>query len=152
MSKPLKRPESVLVVVYTLQQEVLLLQRSDDPNFWQSITGSLDPGETPAQTAVRELREETGISGVELIDCQHQAWFDIRPEWQHRYPPGTTRNLEHVFIAELQQRLPVTLEPAEHLAFEWVPPQQALTTLWSETNRKALQQFVLPRLSGTPIN
>ena len=147
MTKPLKRPESVLVVVYTLQHEVLLLQRADDPDFWQSITGSLDPGEIPAQTAVRELQEETGICDVELIDCQYQAWFSIRPEWRHRYPPGTTRNLEHVFIAELPQRLPITLQPSEHLSSKWVSPDQALTTLWSETNRKALEKFALPRLN-----
>jgi len=146
VAKPLKRPESILVVIYTLQHEVLLLQRADDPDFWQSVTGSLDAGETPAQTAVRELQEETGLSGIELIDCQHHDWFDIRPEWQHRYPPGTTRNLEHVFIAELPQRQPITLEPSEHLSSEWLPPAKALTTLWSETNRNALEKFVLPRL------
>lgn len=146
MVKPLKRPESVLVVVYTLQQEVLLLQRADDPEFWQSITGSLDPDETPADTAVRELHEETGLSGVELIDCQHQDWFSIRPEWRHRYPPGTTRNLEHVFLAELAERQPITLQPKEHLTSKWVSPKEALSILWSKTNRTALEQFVLPRL------
>lgn len=44
-----KRPESVLVVI--CEQEtgrVLMLQRRDDPAFWQSVTGSLEPGETPA--------------------------------------------------------------------------------------------------------
>jgi len=51
-----------------------------------------------------------------------------------------------VFLAELEQRLPITLQPKEHLASKWVPPKQALSTLWSKTNRKALEQFVLPRL------
>lgn len=40
-----KRPESVLVVIYARQSgRVLMLQRRDDPDFWQSVTGSLEAG------------------------------------------------------------------------------------------------------------
>ncbi len=42
-----KRPESVLVVIYAFSsRRVLMLQRRDDPGFWQSVTGSLDGDET----------------------------------------------------------------------------------------------------------
>ena len=144
--KPLKRPESVLVVIYTLQSELLLLQRADDADFWQSVTGTLETGESPAETAVRELREETGISGVPLLDCNHSAMFEIRPQWRYRYEPGTTHNKEHVFLAELPQAVPVVLQPDEHLDYRWLGLPQAVEQMWSVTNRDAVTKFVEPRL------
>jgi dATP pyrophosphohydrolase len=40
-----KRPISVLVVIYAQDtKRVLMLQRCDDPDFWQSVTGSLEEG------------------------------------------------------------------------------------------------------------
>ena len=63
MPQPFKRPESVLVVVTTRAGKVLLLRRADHPEFWQSITGSMEWGdEQPVEAAARELREETGIA------------------------------------------------------------------------------------------
>ncbi len=54
-----KHPESVLVVVYCrTTKRVLMLQRKDDQDFWQSVSGSLEPGETPLQAAQREVFEE----------------------------------------------------------------------------------------------
>ena len=41
-----KRPESVLVVIYTRSRECLLLERTQPSGFWQSVTGSLRWGET----------------------------------------------------------------------------------------------------------
>lgn len=61
-----KRPESVLVVVYVQSsRQVLMLQRRDDPDFWQSVTGSLEDNETPRETALREVKEEIGIDIIE---------------------------------------------------------------------------------------
>ena len=65
-----KIPVSVLVLVHSADLQVLLLERADRPGFWQSVTGSQNPGETLAQTALRELAEETGITAepAALID------------------------------------------------------------------------------------
>ena len=58
-SKEFKRPESVLVLVDTLDGEVLMLNRVRPLGFWQSVTGSLKRGESPRGAAERELFEET---------------------------------------------------------------------------------------------
>src|SRR5690242_6759740 len=56
-----KLPISTLVIVYTPDLRVLMLERADFPEHWQSVTGSQEPGETLLETATRELFEETGL-------------------------------------------------------------------------------------------
>jgi dihydroneopterin triphosphate diphosphatase len=61
--RPVKIPESVLVVIHTAALSVLLIERADKPGFWQSVTGSKDRlDEALVETAVREVGEETGIA------------------------------------------------------------------------------------------
>ena len=61
MASAYKLPVSTLIVIHTTDLRVLLLERADHPGYWQSVTGSQDPGETLCETAVREVREETGL-------------------------------------------------------------------------------------------
>ena len=88
-----KIPISTLVVVHTPQLDVLLLERADFAEHWQSVTGSQEAGESLAQTARRELREETGIEANAyggVVDWHMQNDFEIYTKWAARYPPGTT--------------------------------------------------------------
>ena len=73
-----KVPVSVLVVIYTPQLQVLLMERADAPGFWQSVTGSQDGDETLAQTAAREVLEETGVEAkFEGVVC-FRHWHGYR--------------------------------------------------------------------------
>ena len=143
MTPAYKLPISTLVVIYTATLEVLLLERADHPGFWQSVTGSQEEGETLHETAVREVFEETGLNaGVHsLRDWQIKNEYDIYPVWQHRYPPGTTHNTEHVFGLELPGMLAVQLSPREHLSYIWLPWQEAAKKVFSPSNRQAILQL-----------
>jgi dATP pyrophosphohydrolase len=137
-----KTPISTLVVVYTPSLEVLLIERADFPEHWQSVTGSQEPGETLAQTATRELREETGIDAVAyggVVDWGMHNDFEIVKQWSGRYPPGTTHNTEHVFGLRVPGRVPVTLAPREHLRHAWLPWREAAARCFSWTNRAAIE-------------
>jgi len=136
-----KLPVSVLVVVHTAALEVLLLERASRPGFWQSVTGSLDAPEEPlAAAAAREVKEETGIDAAagRLQDWHVRNTFEIYPQWRHRYAPGVLHNTEHVFGLALSERAEVRLEPREHVAFEWLPWQQAAVRCFSWSNRDAI--------------
>lgn len=134
-----KRPESVLVVVYTRRGEALLLERITPPGWWQSVTGSLEPGETPWQAAVRELREETGLAAGSLVDLGLSQRFEIAPAWRHKFAPGVTENLEHAFALEIATPVEVRLDAAEHLRAEWLPLAGALRRASSYTNRAVIE-------------
>ena len=137
-----KIPISTLVLVYTPGLEVLLIERADFPDHWQSVTGSQEPGETLVQTARRELAEETGIDAMrygDVVDWKMHNDFEIFTQWAYRYPPGTTRNTEHVFGLEVPSRLPVTLAPREHLRHVWLPWHDAAARCFSWTNRAAIE-------------
>jgi dihydroneopterin triphosphate diphosphatase len=136
-----KLPHSVLVVVHTAALEVLLLERASRAGFWQSVTGSLDRLDEPAAAAAaREVAEETGIDAARGV---LQRWpmantFEIYQRWRHRFAPGVTHNTEHVFGLRLADRLPVTLACDEHVAFEWLPWQEAARKCFSWSNRDAI--------------
>ncbi|NND89905.1 MAG: dihydroneopterin triphosphate diphosphatase [Granulosicoccus sp.] len=136
-----KRPESVLVVVYTVDLDVLLLCRREPAGFWQSVTGSLESGERPGAAARRELLEETGID-AEVTDHSTSRSFPIRSIWRKRYAPGVTDNLEHEFSVQLPQRCSVRLNPSEHAQYCWLPMVEAIARVSSHTNRAALQSIL----------
>jgi dATP pyrophosphohydrolase len=131
----------VLVIIYTTTGEVLMLQRVEPPDFWQSVTGSLQWGETAAAAARRELHEETGIDR-EPLDCKLSNRFPIHPAWRSRYAPDVTTNLEQVFRVECPVRPAVTLNPHEHRAYRWLPRDAAIGHAASWTDREALLRFV----------
>jgi dATP pyrophosphohydrolase len=145
-----KRPESVLVVIYTVAGDVLLLERQQPPGYWQSVTGSLLWDETPAQAAQREVGEETGLeSASRLRDCGYRNRFQILPAWRARYAPDVQANTEYVFALELPERLPVRLNPPEHRKAQWLPAVQSAQRAASSTNRIAIRRLVpLTRPAG----
>ena len=141
MQKPFKIPQSVLVVIHTPALEVLLINRADAANFWQSVTGAKDrEDESFLETAIREVAEETGINCAAgtLRDWQLENVYDIYPRWQHRYAPGIRRNTEHVFGLTVPPGTAVTLNPREHTAYQWLPYRQAADTCFSPSNAEAI--------------
>lgn len=144
LSQAYKIPESVLVVIHTPALQVLMMERADRPGYWQCVTGSLDaPDEPLAQTARREVQEETGIEGGELRDWGLANVYEIYPVWRHRYAPGVTHNTEHVFGLTVPAGTQVRLAPREHLQYRWLPWREAADLCFSPSNAEAVLQ--LPR-------
>jgi dATP pyrophosphohydrolase len=152
-SRPFKIPQSVLVVIHTPALDVLLIERADAPQFWQSVTGSKDDeAHSFEETAVREVAEETGIDCAPgsplhagLRDWQLENVYDIYPRWQHRYAPGVTRNTEHLFGLCVPDRTPVTLNPREHTRYRWLPWREAADACFSPSNAEAI--LLLPQFA-----
>ena len=138
---PYRRPESVLIVIHTEGGEFLLMERRRPPGFWQSVTGSLEWGESADTAARREVVEETGIVQGVLVNLQWTQVYEILPAFGKVYAPGITRNLEHAFSLRLVQRVPVTLSESEHVRSRWVTGPEAVDTVSSSTNRAVIDSL-----------
>jgi len=138
-----KTPISALVLIHTTDLRVLIMERADKKGFWQSVTGSLEQGETPLQAAIREVLEETGLDTTQydLQDWQVSNVYEIYPHWRYRYAPGITHNTEHLFGLTLPKSLPIKLAPDEHVQYEWVDWREAAKRVFSWTNVDALKRL-----------
>ena len=70
---------------------VLLVRRSDN-GAWAPVTGIVDPGEHPAQAAVRETLEETGVSCA----VEHLVWVHVTAPTVH-VNGDQAQYLDHTF-------------------------------------------------------
>lgn len=137
-----RRPESVLVLVYTTCGDALLLKRQQPFDFWQSVTGSLEYDEDHGCAARRELAEETGlIDEGELYFSGNKRVFEIDPRWRHRYAPNISHNTEYEWRYRLHETRAVRIDLREHAGYCWMPLTQAVDSVWSWTNREALQSL-----------
>ena len=138
-----KTPISALILIYTVDLQVLIMERADKAGYWQSVTGSLENGETPLHAAIREVHEETGLNAMQynLQDWQMSNVYEIYEHWRHRYAPGVIHNTEHLFALELPKTLPIKLAPDEHVRYEWVDWREAAKRVFSWTNVEALRKL-----------
>ena len=113
-----------LVDVYVLRGagpslQCLALRRAAGgrcPGSWEAVHGHIEPGESPAAAAQRELREETGLEAVRLYNLSRVELF-----YQHR--PDEVAMVP-VFAAFVDSGAAVRLS-AEHDRFEWLGPDAA---------------------------
>ncbi|HHF3487906.1 TPA: dihydroneopterin triphosphate diphosphatase [Haemophilus influenzae] len=141
-----KNNQSVLVVIYaTNTNRVLMLQRQDDPDFWQSVTGTIESDETPKNTAIRELWEEVRLdiseNSTALFDCKESIEFEIFPHFRYKYAPNVTHCREYWFLLAMEQEFEPVL--SEHLAYQWVSPEQAIQMTKSSNNAEAIRKYIL---------
>ena len=116
--------------------EVLVLRRAPggrNPGSWETVHGTIEPGETPVQASVRELEEETGLELQRLYNVSRMEGF-----YQH-----TTDEL--AIIPVFAAIVAVDAEPrlsAEHDAFAWLDPPAAARRFAWPRERRALDDVL----------
>ena len=138
-----KKPVSSLVLIYTEDFKVLLMERSDKKGFWQSVTGSLEENETPRDAAIREVFEATGIDSTQyqLEDWELSHIYEIYAHWRYRYAPDITHNTEHIFALKVPASIPIQLSVDEHIQYLWVDWRDAMDKVFSWTNVEAIKKL-----------
>jgi ADP-ribose pyrophosphatase YjhB (NUDIX family) len=71
--RPRSRPLAAFGAIFNTAGEVLLVRLSYDQGQWTMPGGNIDPGESPAEAVVREVREETGLQ-VTVEDLYAVYW------------------------------------------------------------------------------
>jgi 8-oxo-dGTP pyrophosphatase MutT (NUDIX family) len=152
------RPDLVACWLFRLDEggrpEVLLIRRAADrmyPGLWQCVTGRLEPGERIADAALREVVEETGLSGGDL-----EAFFETDlVNWFHEASLDALL-CEAVFAARIRREAEVALS-VEHDDARWLPVDEAKalvtwpayvraieTVVWLVANPSKAAAFRLP--------
>jgi len=132
------RTVSVVVVREAPRRQVLLLERRPERGgFWQIVTGRVEPGESPAQAAAREAREETG-QALEVRPLGYEHAFALG----EKVPPALVR--ETAFAARWPGDAEVRVSDSEHDAHRWADPEEAMHSLpfrgLREATRRALAE------------
>jgi dATP pyrophosphohydrolase len=138
-----KKPVSSLVLIYTEDFKVLLMERADKKGFWQSVTGSIEENETPRDAAIREVFEETGIDSTQyhLEDWDLSHVYEIYAHWRYRYAPDIKHNTEHIFALKVPASIPIQLSADEHVQYLWVDWRDAMDKVFSWTNVEAIKKL-----------
>jgi lipoyl(octanoyl) transferase len=128
---------TVSVVPVAPDGKVLLLRRVEARGgFWQPVTGRIEQGESPAEAARRELREETGVDApVEPLGYVHG--FGIDPRLAHEPSPSVRTAEETAFMARLPAGAAVLSH--EHEEQAWLGADEALARLPYSGLRRAVR-------------
>ncbi len=129
----MRRPEEVFVFVRR-DGDYLVLHRSPRGGaYWHGVAGALEDGESYADAARRELREETGLIAEPVEVAEPYAYrLDEEPGYRELVPSGAEAIVVRSFFVEA----PPAWEPEldyEHDSYRWCTRDEALTLLhWPE--------------------
>ena len=121
---PLRK--GVGVVLLNNNNKVFVAKRIDNPNdFWQMPQGGIDKGENPLDAAFRELKEETSIKSVKLIqEIQNEITYNLPDSllgiiWKGRFKGQTQKWYIMRFLGDDTEINLKTKRP-EFLEWKWV--------------------------------
>lgn len=130
----------VKVVIHDGERVLLLHRRPERGNFWQPVTGSIEEGELPPQTARREIREETGHD-ADPVDLGLRQSFMIESQYLAAKFPLPIIAGETSFAARLSSAIDVRVDPAEHDEAGWFTFAEAYEKIRWTDDREALEKL-----------
>lgn len=132
----------VKVVVHDDDRVLLLHRRQERGNFWQPITGSIEDGESPLETARRELIEESGHPGdPRPLDLTQSFLIESHYLEQKGFAAPIVAS-EICFHATLDSRLPIRIDPEEHDQWGWFTFPEAYERMRWTDDREALERLL----------
>jgi len=103
--------------------EILLLKRSEDvgtyQELWGGVAGFIEENEEPRQTALKEIKEETGIEKNELLLLKQEDAIRFTDLYENKLYEW----IVYAFLFHIDDREKVQID-WEHTEFRWIKPSQ----------------------------
>ena len=121
---PLRK--GVGIVLLNNKNKIFVAKRIDNPkNFWQMPQGGVNGGENYYEAALRELKEETSVASVELIQEIDKKLTYILPDhligiiWKGRFKGQTQKWFVMRFIGN-ESEININTKNPEFLDWKWI--------------------------------
>lgn len=124
----------VIVILKEKQNKFLMLEREETKNDWTFAKGHAEEGETPKETAMRELEEETGIKEIEILDLPL-----IHEEYEIVSHSEKRLKINDYFIGFVKDK-DVKIEKKEIQSYKWVTFEEALNSFQHESRKQVLKE------------
>jgi 8-oxo-dGTP pyrophosphatase MutT (NUDIX family) len=125
------------------RSEILVCHRSGPAGYWHTVAGEREPGETSAEGALRELREETGLV-AELAGPATSLAYSLAEETAERralYSPELTEVQVDCFLVDAPDGWEPLLD-REHDGYRWCSPDDAFALLYWDDTSAALRRLL----------
>ena len=121
---PLRK--GVGIILLNNENKVFVAKRIDNPkNFWQMPQGGINEGEDYYKAALRELKEETSVESVELIQEIDKKLTYILPDhligiiWKGKFKGQTQKWFVMRFIGN-ESEININTKKPEFLDWKWI--------------------------------
>jgi dATP pyrophosphohydrolase len=138
--------QPIQVAIYCVREgedgpQWLMLKRiAEGGGLWQGVTGGVEDDETAREAALRELREETGLTPTDFHPIDFTYTFPVPTDMQHLYEPEVNEIREMVFLALVDNDAEPVLDSTEHDSCRWCSLAEADYLLYWPGNRTSLTQ------------
>lgn len=106
---------------------------------WDFPKGHVEPGESPRETAGRELSEETGLDPARLVWVEG---FQETVVYSYTPPEGDSRSKKvHYLAARTDEGFHRVRLSSEHIQWAWLAFPEALARLTFASSRKVLRSL-----------
>lgn len=131
----MKQEKSCGAVVFRKRdgETQILLIRHENGGHWAFPKGHVEKKETEEETALREIREETGLKVKLDTAFRHVVTYSPKPE--------TIKDVVY-FAAKAEKDAKVRRQEEEVTDTCWLPPEQALEQVTYENDREILRAFL----------
>lgn len=144
-----ERPyRKAIVAVFKREDGKVLLGKRSDTGSWQFPQGGIDSEESPVQALYREMLEEIGCEGFEIIkESQSEFTYDFPTSLKAKIVKNYKGQSQRWFLCSFKPGMSHDLQKAtcdEFVELEWFEPSFALKSIveWKkESYKKAMKEL-----------